>query len=135
MARLIDTSVFIEIEQRGQPISDLFRTMTGEPVGLSSVTAAELLFGVERADAGKRRLARAAFIETVFSALFIVPFDLPAAREYARMSAYLRRVGQDISVHDHMIAATALAHGFSVVTHNMRHFERVPGLDVRLATL
>lgn len=135
MARLIDTSVFVEIEQRGQSIDEVSRVVAGEPVALSSVTAAELILGVERADAGWRRERRAAYLEVAFSALLVVPFDLPAAREYARLTAYLRRTGQEVGAHDQMIAATALAHGFSLLTRNMRHFGRVPGLDVHLTTL
>jgi tRNA(fMet)-specific endonuclease VapC len=46
------------------------------------------------------------------------------------LAARLTRTGQPIGQSDLMIAATAVAHNYGVVTHNVRHFERVPGLSV-----
>ena len=62
--------------------------------------------------------------------LSVVPFDLEAARIHARLAADLMAAGQAIGPNDLLIAATALAHGHAVLTHNLRHFERVPGLVV-----
>jgi predicted nucleic acid-binding protein len=50
---------------------------------------------------------------------------------YARVSARLLATGQAIAQNDAMIAATALAYGYAMLTHNIRHFERVPGLVVQ----
>ncbi len=55
MARLIDSSVFIDLERRGGTIGDLDAILLGEPFALASITASELLVGVHRADAGRRR--------------------------------------------------------------------------------
>jgi predicted nucleic acid-binding protein len=44
----------------------------------------------------------------------------------------LRRAGNLIAPHDLMIGATALLHGYDVLTHNVRDFDRLPGLKVRL---
>ena len=43
----------------------------------------------------------------------------------------LSRTGQMIGANDLLIAATALTYGYDVMTHNVRDFEKVPGLDVR----
>ena len=80
-----------------------------------------------------RKLRRAAFVESILADLELVPFDLPAARVYARVSAQMRSTGQMIGQRDLMIASTALAHGYSVLTHNLRDFERVPGLIIQSA--
>lgn len=59
-----------------------------------------------------------------------VPFDLPAARAHASIWAALQARHELIGAHDLIIAATALAVGWSVATFNQREFARVPGLDV-----
>jgi tRNA(fMet)-specific endonuclease VapC len=61
----------------------------------------------------------------------VLAFDLPVAREHARIWAELAGTDQSIGVRDAMIAATAIAHDFSVLTYNVREFSRVPGLEVR----
>ena len=61
----------------------------------------------------------------------VLPFDLLVARVHARVSAQLLDAGRLIGAHDLLIAATALAHGYAVLTQNLRDFRRVPGLDVR----
>ena len=61
----------------------------------------------------------------------ILPFGLAEARIHARIWAGLTASGTLIGAHDLLIAATALAHGFDLLTDNVREFSRVPGLVVR----
>ncbi|HLH21188.1 MAG TPA: PIN domain-containing protein [Chloroflexota bacterium] len=56
---------------------------------------------------------------------------LVAARVHARIWSDLATIGQPIGAHDLLIAATALAHGYAVLTNNLREFQRVAGLVVR----
>jgi predicted nucleic acid-binding protein len=132
MARLIDTRVLIDLERRG--LHHVFlQEVTAEQLSmLSSVTAAELLLGVERARSRDRERRRAEFVEAVLIAFPVRPFDLEAARAHARIAAELLASSETIRQHDLMIAATALARGYSVLTHNVRHFERVRGLAVEV---
>ena len=60
-----------------------------------------------------------------------LPFDLLAARVYAGLSVELAATGRPMGAHDLLIAATALAHGYAVVTENPTHFQAVPALVVR----
>jgi tRNA(fMet)-specific endonuclease VapC len=132
MAQLIDTSVFIALERRGQRAFVMGSTATSsEPVALAAITASELLAGVHRADSPERRLRREAFVEAILSLVPVLPFDLQVARTHAHLWAQLSATGQPLGAHDLLIAATALAHGFSVLTDNLRDFHRVPGLTVR----
>jgi len=96
------------------------------------VTVSELLHGVHRAS-GARRNRRRAFVEHLLAGLEPVPITEPVARVHAEVWAGLERRGNVPGAHDLWIAATALAHGFGVVTRNRADFERVPGLRV-LAT-
>lgn len=131
MTLLLDSSVFITLERRRLPPGALARVAPDEPVALASITASELLAGVHRADSLARRMQREAFVESILEHVPVLPFDLRAARIHAHMWVELTASGQLIGAHDLIIGATALANGCSVLTDNLRDFERVPGLSVR----
>jgi len=103
----------------------------GESIAVSSISASELLLGVERADTLARRQQRLEYVNSILADIPVLPFDLDVARVHARVSAHLLATGQAIPQNDVMIAATALTHGYAMLTHNLRHFERVPGLVVQ----
>lgn len=100
-----------------------------EPLSIAAITASELLHGVHRAD-DEHRPRRAAFVEAALDFLPTIPFDLRTARIHSQLWAQLSATGRDISAHDRLIAATALAQGWPVVAANLRHFRQVPGLEV-----
>ena len=133
MAKLIDSSVFITLERRGSPIGALATVTPGrdEFVALAAITASELLTGVERADSQDRRATRQAFVESVLSLMPVLPFDLQAARLHARLWADLAARGLPTGAHDLMIAATAMARGYGILTDNLRDFRNIPGLEVQ----
>lgn len=60
----------------------------------------------------------------------ILPYDTTVAREYGRCRALLEAAGTVLAEADLQIAATALVHGLELVTGNLRHFEKVPGLRI-----
>jgi predicted nucleic acid-binding protein len=134
MAQLIDSSVFIGLERRELTPDDLVAIGAEAPFAMSSVSASELLVGVHLATPSRRKRTRGAFVEEILTRLPILPFDLAAARTRAAIWAQLTVQGTPISRDDLMIAATALTHGFGVLTDNVRDFERVPGLVVRRPT-
>ncbi len=129
MAILLDTSVIIEAERQHLLPND-FLTALPEPAALAAITVAELLTGVERASPPSQRLRRESFIEAIISRTTILPYDLAAARVHAHLSAQLVAQGQQVGTHDVQIAATAITYGYSVLTHNLRDFQRIPGVVV-----
>jgi predicted nucleic acid-binding protein len=131
VAVLIDTSVLIEMERRGMRPEEIARFAASEPAAIASITASELLVGALRATPESRRLRRSAFVEDVLDAIPLLSMDLRVARVHARVSVDLYAIGSPIGDHDRIIAATALANGFDILTDNPREFERVPGLTVR----
>ena len=131
MAVLIDSSIFIAVERRGLPPAEAMALVGAEDVALAAITTSELLVGVSRADTQARRLRREGFVEAILAALPVLPFDLRAARVHADLSHQLAVAGSPVGAHDLLIAATALADGCAVLTHNLRDFGRVPGLVVR----
>ena len=112
-------------------LDDLALVVTDEPAALAAITASELLTGVYRADSTRRRLERETFVEASLERLPVLPFDLGVARVHARLWAQLATSGQLIGAHDLIIAATAIANSYSVLTDNIREFQqRVPELVV-----
>jgi tRNA(fMet)-specific endonuclease VapC len=116
MGIIFDTSVLVALERGAQGIEKLASGRENEPFGISVITVSELLHGVHRADSEKRRLTRGAFVEKIIQTFPLYPFDLSAARIYAKLWANLAKKGVSIGAHDLMIASTAIALGFSVAT-------------------
>lgn len=131
MALLIDSSVFIALERRRLSLSALTSTTGPELLSMASISVSELLVGVLRANSVRRRMDRQAASDEVFRTIPILSFDLRAARVHAETGVELAASGQMIGSHDLIIAATALAHGYDVLTENVRDFGRVPGLGIR----
>ena len=130
MGVILDTSVLIEAERRESEISRFTENRQEEIFGISVITVAELLHGVHRADSTKRRLRRSAYVEKIIELFPIYDFEVAAARIYAALWAELSRNGIQIGAHDLIIGSTALSLGFSVATFNLRHFERIEGLEI-----
>ena len=144
MGTLLDTTVFIELERavRRLPpqnamaaVSERLEEQLGpdEEVGIAAITASELLHGVHRATPG-HRARREAFVEAVLASFPPLPFGLLAARVHARIWAELAAAGQDVGAHDRLVAATAITAGWRVATANLRHFDRIAGLDILAVT-
>jgi tRNA(fMet)-specific endonuclease VapC len=128
LKRLLDTNVCIHIIRRRPPevLSNFERFEVGE-VGVSSVTVAELSYGAEKsARPEQNREALSQFLLP----LEVVAFGAEAAAAYGRVRAALERAGTPIGPLDTLIAAHAVSLGTTLVTNNVREFERVPNLDV-----
>ncbi len=135
MGVIFDTSVLISLERSMRGLDKLVEGREDEPFGISVVTVSELLRGVHRADSEKRRLTRGAFVEKIIQTFPLYPFDLNAARIYARLWANLAKKGIAVGAHDLMIASTAIAVGFSVVTADLRDYGKVKEVTVEKFTL
>lgn len=122
---MLDTNICIYIiNARPEKVLARFRQQRLGDIAISSVTAAELAFGVAKSGSVRNRQA----LEMFLSALEILPFDESAIWHYGELRADLERLGQPIGALDTMIAAHALAIDTILVTNNTREFERVPGL-------
>lgn len=97
-----------------------------DTVCTSIVVACELRFGARRkgSDALTQR------VEQLLASLTVLPLDEPADQHYADIRAALERAGTPIGKHGLFIAAHARSRGMTLVMHNVREFERVPGLRV-----
>jgi len=130
MAYLFDTDAISE-SRRPRPALAYLRWLRVVPWTeqfTSAVVVGELFKGAFRSPERARYLDD---IETrVLRAVTVLPYDVEASRLYGRLSAELEVQGQRLADADLQIAATALVHDLELVTGNIRHFRRVPGLRI-----
>ena len=130
MGVIFDTSEIIVLERKGLEIERIISGRENEPFGISVISVAELLCGVERADTFERKIKRQAFVEKVIEFFSIFPVDVTVARIYARLWASLSSKGIVVGSHDLIIAATAISLGYTIITANMRDFRKIEKLRV-----
>ncbi len=129
MGLILDTDVIIGAERAATAL-DFTRWASYGNAYVSAITVSELLVGVHRADSEARRLRRSAFVEAVLARLPVLPFTTEVARSHAEIVATLMQQGNLIGAHDLIVAATAVAYGYALLTLNVAEFERVAGLDL-----
>lgn len=128
MRYMLDTNICIyAIKNKPESVISSLSEHDPSEICISSITYAELMHGVEKSKAvEKNRMALNCFLSTIE----IVSFDDVAAEEYGRIRADLEKKGTPIGVLDMMIAGHAKSLNYTVVTNNIREFERVENLDL-----
>ena len=133
MAWFLDTNACIQhLRGRHPQLSARWRQHRAEDIALPLTVYAELLVGAEKSSQPERVLQQ---IELLLTAHEIVEITEEVAEEYARIRADLERRGLVIGGNDLWIAATALAHGATLVTNNTAEFSRIPALALEDWTL
>lgn len=123
---LFDTDVCIELLKGNKKVIER-RDQYDEPVGISFMSVAELYYGAEKStNPSKNDL----IIETLLLSLEIIEPDLDMLKRFGVIKAQLQKGGAGIADADIFIAATAMEKGSRLVTGNLKHFERIPGLTV-----
>lgn len=128
MSYLLDSNTWISLLRR-QNAGVLARLKQHPPdeILLCSVVLAELWFGAQRSDPS-RQVENRKLVDELESTYQSLPFDNPAAREYATIRTHLFSTGQPIGPNDMLIAAIARSRSITLVTHNTAEFSRVPNL-------
>ena len=124
---LLDTNIVIYVI-KNKPLSalELFNANAGR-MAISSITLAELLHGAEKSNAPTRSLA---VVEDFASRLEVQPYGAKAAQHYGSIRSNLEKRGLTIGVNDLHLAAHARSEGLTLVTNNLREFERVEALQL-----
>ena len=127
---LFDTDALSQVVKPAPSPSFLRRLSTTPPDQqyTTAITVGEMVYGAHRSRRCDELLRN--LEERVWPAVHILPFDRPSAEVYGSIRAQLEAAGTPVGDSDVRIAAIALVHGLTVVTGNVRHFERVPGLMV-----
>jgi predicted nucleic acid-binding protein len=131
---ILDTNVISET-MRSQPDPSVLTWLDERAAAglfVSTITEAEIRFGVARLPKGKRRNGLATAAEQAFETLFrdrVLPFDRDAARAYATIAGHRTAIGRPISQFDCQIAAIARSRGAAVATRNVEDFAEC-GLEI-----
>lgn len=131
---VLDTNVVSEL-MRAEASPTVIAWVDAQPTShlhLSAVTVGELLYGVARLPAGRRRTALARKVATVMEDDFadrVLPYDAVAAAHFAAIAAERERLGRPISGPDAQIAAICRSHGASLATRNVTDFTHT-GIEV-----
>ncbi|WP_077530445.1 type II toxin-antitoxin system VapC family toxin [Vreelandella utahensis] len=128
---VLDTNVISEL-MRPAPEEAVVQWLDQQPaeeVAVTSITVAEILFGIERLPEGKRRTRFAEAAAELFGTDFtgrILPFDAQSARYYAMEVAAAERQGKAVSMADAQIAGICMSNDAALATRNIRDFEAFP---------
>ena len=125
MRYLLDTNILSDLVRNPQgEVAQHIRKVGEGKVCTSIIVAAELRYGAEKK--GSPRLSSQ--LQAVLAAIEILPLEPPADGIYGSVRTRLERAGRPIGSNDLLIAAHALALGYTLVTDNEREFARVAGL-------
>lgn len=126
MKYLLDTNIVsYALRAEGNVIGHIGRHRRSI-LAISVISLAELRFGWQRSGSSKLRSAITEFCDT----MTVLDFDRAAAESFADLAADLVTRGTPIGTQDAMIAGHALAAKRTLVTHNTKHFSKVPGLKI-----
>lgn len=124
---LLDTTFLIDVE-RGVDLADVIAD--DDDVAIAAITIAELRVGVLLAD-GRRRTARASYVDELIDAIPIIAYDLRVAEAHSELLVAVREQGRPRGAHDLIIAATARSTARVVLTADASAFAGLPDVDVR----
>jgi tRNA(fMet)-specific endonuclease VapC len=125
---LLDTTVISDFTRGVEPVLDRLKRTAKEDVAISTVTAMEIEYGLQRSAARARKIEP--MIRSLLQDLTELPFAHEDAHAAAAVRAALAKRGTPIGPYDVMIGGTALRHGLVLVTSNTGEFERVSGLSL-----
>jgi tRNA(fMet)-specific endonuclease VapC len=124
---LLDTNTCVSAIKRDSRVLRGLQEHGPDDFGVSAITVAELWSGA--AKSSRPRETRSS-VDAFLKPFDVLPFAGEAAQEYAEIRLQLERAGRPIGERDLLIAATAKSRRLTVVTHNVREFGRVSGLNV-----
>jgi tRNA(fMet)-specific endonuclease VapC len=128
MIRLLDTNTCIYyLNKSSEKLIRQFKKLTPSQIKLSSITVAELLYGAEKSMAKRKNWT---IVENFISTFDIVFFDFASSLMYAKVRVALEQKGTPIGPMDLLIASISLAHNYTLVTNNIKEFQRIKNLKL-----
>jgi tRNA(fMet)-specific endonuclease VapC len=124
---MIDTNI-VSYLMKGRAEARIYVPhLQGKLLAISFITVGELYYGAEKSNWGERKRLQ---LESMLRNFLVVPYDHEIAKSYARVLVERQSGGRPISFNDAWIAACAVRHSVSLVTHNTKDFEGISGLDL-----
>lgn len=128
---VLDSDICVDLHRGHGPSIDLVDRLESQgPLAVTAITVHELVQGIRAAaDPERENLV----LQRLLSAFDVLEFNGASGWIAGRVSAELIASGKPIGDLDTMIAACAIAHGGLLVTRNVKHFQRVPGIRMHPA--
>jgi tRNA(fMet)-specific endonuclease VapC len=132
MRYMLDTNICIYIiNNKPKTVLDRFLALdSNDTVYISSISVAELFYGLEKSTSTKKEQNKLALIKFL-SPLEIAHYDEKAAIEYGALRARLEKIGQPIGANDMLIASHAKSLDCTIVTNNTKEFEKISDLKIQ----
>ncbi len=127
MKYLLDTDTLIYVFKRAGNCLARLNPQIDSDVAISTISLFELEYGMGKSD---KRIKMDSYVSSLCRRYAVLDFDRAASVQAGAMRALLHTRGTPIGPYDVQIAGIALANNLTVVTRNVREFERVPGLRV-----
>ena len=125
---LLDTDICIYLIKKHPPeVLARFQQTQLKQLHISTITVFELYFGIEKNNSQQRNLVA---LENFMAPLTLVDFSVESAKKAAKIRSILQKQGTPIGAYDLQIAAIAVAENMTLLTNNVREFERVKGLKL-----
>ncbi len=124
---LLDSDTLIFLLRNHQAVVARFQREKKQDLRTSIICISELHYGAYKSGDVQKHLSP---VQQLARYLSVLPLDIAGADQFGRLKAQLERQGQRLNDADLWIAATALSHNFTLVTHNQKHFARVQGLKL-----
>lgn len=99
-------------------------TRNEQEITVDAIVLGELSMGILALPAGRKRVRLEQWFEDLVQTLECLPWDAAVSRRWTKLVVELKKKGQSMPILDSMIAASALHHGLTLVTHNARDFSR-----------
>ncbi|MBQ6768237.1 MAG: PIN domain-containing protein [Prevotella sp.] len=123
---LLDTCTCISMFRNEGRVRDTLRRIGTKNCYISEITVAEIYFGLAKAEDKKRKLDDIREVQRLFR---VIP-AYASFKEYGEIRYSLEHTGQRVDQFDLLIGATALHHDLTLVTSNLKHFERMQGVKI-----
>ena len=128
MIYLLDTNVWVAILRQKHPeVAARYGATDCADIRTCSIVVAELRYGCAKS---AKPVANRAIVDALLAPVMSLSFDDASADRFVAIRRQLESLGQVIGPYDMQIAAIALAHGCTLVTHNTGEFSRVHGLTL-----
>lgn len=123
---LLDTCICISMFRNEGHVREKLLNVGLDNCYISEITIAELYFGVAKAENKKRKLEDIKRVQQMFK---VIP-AYSSFKEYGEIRHSLEHTGLRVDQFDLLIGATAIHHQMTLVTSNLKHFERMPGIKI-----
>jgi len=123
---VLDTDVCIELLKGKEKVIKI-RESIDDDIGISFMSIAELYYGAEKS---KNQIKNYNEIEKLLLSMEIIHSDFRILKRFGKIKALLEKQGISLADADILVAATTMETGTKLITGNVRHFERIPGLVI-----